>query len=64
MSVVQGIVSFNLFQRGRYGNWGAGQLVGRPFRLSYNSASIAIPSLKATLRRYSAGLYSAGFLRF
>lgn len=43
MTIIQDIVSFDLFQRSPDNGWLAGQLVGRPFRLSYHSAAVAMP---------------------
>lgn len=43
MSIVQDIVSFDLFRKGGDGEWAAGRIVGRPFKLSYHAASVAMP---------------------
>lgn len=43
MSIVQNIVSFDLFRKTSAGEWASGQLVGRPFKLSYHAASVAMP---------------------
>jgi Helicase HerA, central domain len=43
MSIIQQIVSFDLFQKTTEGEWASGQLIGRPFKLSYHSASVAMP---------------------
>ncbi|MGD9829602.1 MAG: ATP-binding protein [Hyphomicrobiaceae bacterium] len=41
--IVSNIVERDLFRRSENGQWAAGQLVGRPFKLEYASARIATP---------------------
>src|SRR5438128_2351468 len=41
--IVSNIVDRDLFRRSQNGEWAAGQLVGRPFKLEYATACIATP---------------------
>jgi hypothetical protein len=41
--IVSTIVEADLFRRSEAGEWAAGPLVGRPFRLEYATARIATP---------------------
>ena len=59
MSIVQDIVSFDLFQRNQEGEWVIGQQVGRPFKISYHSASVAMPD---AWKQRSGGIPQGCFL--
>jgi hypothetical protein len=65
MSIIQEIVSYDLFQKSPDGTWEAGQLVGRPFKLSYHSASIAMPDAwKKRCHGVPEGCFLLGFYDF
>jgi hypothetical protein len=57
--IVSNIVERDLFRRSENGQWAAGQLVGRPFKLEYATARIATPD---AWKRRAGGIPQGCFL--